>query len=252
METDSFLNLAPRAVGLSEPLSADIELIDRMLGRVVREQQGQILIDVARRISCPGSHDGEDLLTRIPELSNPELVKRLLRSFTILFQLVNTAEQKEIVRVNRQRQSRSGNLRAESIADAIQRLHDAGASAGDVQRLLRSVEVEPTLTAHPTEARRRAVLDKLHRIAVALVDRTMPQEIPRLDCPLDSAERADSELHRALTALWQTAELRASRVTVDDEVRNALYFVRNTIFDVVPWLHEDIERALRRTYPGHS
>ena len=252
MESESFLNLVPRAVGLSEPLSADIELIDRMLGRVVREQQGQVLIDVARRISCAGKEDCADLFARIPELKNPELVKRLLRSFTILFQLLNTAEQKEIVRVNRRRQSTTRQARPESIADAVLRLHGAGASPEDVQRLLHGVEIEPTLTAHPTEARRRAVLDKLQRIAVALVDRTMPEEIPRLDCPLDTAERADSELHRALTALWQTAELRASRVTVDDEVRNALYFVRNTIFDVVPWLHEDVAAALRGSYPGHE
>ncbi len=252
MESDSFLNLAPRAVGLSEPLSADIELIDGMLGKVLREQQGQVLIDVARRISCPGTDDGSDLFSRIPELKNPEFVKRLLRSFTILFQLLNTAEQKEIVRINRRRRSTAHHARPESIADAIQRLQTAGASAEDVQRLLFNVEVEPTLTAHPTEARRRAVLDKLQRIAVALVERIMPEEIPRLDCPLDTAERADSELHRALTALWQTAELRASRVTVDDEVRNALYFVRNTIFDVVPWLHEDVETALRRSYPGDT
>ena len=248
MSSESFLNLSPRSVGLSEQLSQDVELIDCLLGRVVREQQGQALIDAARQLANDDGVGGADLFERIPQLKNPELVKRLLRAFTILFQLLNTAEQKEIVRVNR-RQSTPGAPRPESIADAVQRLRNAGASAADVQQLLYNVEIEPTLTAHPTEARRRAVLDKLQRIAGGLVDRSIPADLPRLDRPLDNAERIEADLHRALTSLWQTAELRASRVTVDDEVRNALYFVRNTVFDVVPWLQEDIQAALQRNYP---
>ena len=252
METDAFLNLDPRAAGLSDPLSDDIELVDRILGRVVREQQGEILIDAARALAADQGQRGIDLFDRIPELNNPELVKRLLRAFTILFQLLNTAEQKEIVRVNRRRQSTPESPRPESISEAVQRLKNAGASAAEVQKLLSGLEIEPTLTAHPTEARRRAVLDKLHSIANALVERTIPPELVRLDRPLDTAERLESDLHRALTSLWQTGELRAGKVTVDDEVRNALYFVRSTIFDVVPWLQEDLLSALASSYPKRS
>ncbi|MHC3543669.1 phosphoenolpyruvate carboxylase, partial [Bacillus velezensis] len=74
---------------------------------------------------------------------------------------------------------------------------------------------------------------------------------PSLTARLDTKGLAGDEIERILTTLWQTDELRAVRLTVDEEVRNALYFFERTIMEVVPWLHEDVERALAEAYPGH-
>jgi phosphoenolpyruvate carboxylase len=106
------------------------------------------------------------------------------------------------------------------------------------------------LTAHPTEARRRSVLDKLQAIAGALVERSVPPEVPRLDRPLNAPGSNDHDVESELTALWQTDELRANPLTVTDEVTNTLYFFERSIFDVVAWLHDDLRRALARSYPG--
>src|SRR5215207_8762484 len=167
----SFLGLSAHSFNLSNALSDDIALMDHLLGRVLAEQQETQLLAIVQRLgSEPADEDPRTLFERIPELKDPRLVQRLLRAYTMLFQLMNTAEQKEIVRVNRERQVQGGRApRTESIAEAVQILQSAGVTAGEMQRLLDRLEISPTLTAHPTEARRRSVLDKLQAIARILV-----------------------------------------------------------------------------------
>ncbi len=248
-----FLSLDPRACGLSDPLSDDIERLDQLLGAALEAQGDSALIGLARRLR---DHEPDDDLTplwdRYPELQQPETAQALVRAFTLLFQLLNMAEQKEIVRVNRSRRPAHDAPRPESIPEAVERLASAGLSADGMQALLNRLDVRPTLTAHPTEARRRAILDKLRAVAEQLVEADLPAADARLDQPLDTPGRAQAELSRLLVELWQTDELRATPLTVANEVRNALYFFERTIVGVVPWLYHDLRVALERVYPGHE
>jgi phosphoenolpyruvate carboxylase len=113
------------------------------------------------------------------------------------------------------------------------------------------MDICPTLTAHPTEARRRSVLDKLQAIADELVEAADAGRFFRLDRPLNTEGLAEQEMRRTLIELWRTDELRTTQLTVEDEVLNALYFFEHTIFDVVAWLHEDVRSSLAESYPGH-
>ncbi|CAN5417022.1 phosphoenolpyruvate carboxylase [soil metagenome] len=234
----SFLNLEPEAFGLGPELSLDLRALDRLLGNVLAAQGQERLVDLARRmISDPSAVP--------PELDDPNTLRDLARAFTVLFQLLNVAEQKEIVRANR---ARKGGRR-ESIADAVRLLASRGVDAQGMRDLLAKVEIVPTLTAHPTEAKRKAVLDKLQRITLLLDDAESP---PSLEGPLDPEGIALAELKRELTTLWQTDEMRSTRLSVEEEVRNALYFFERTILSVVPWLHRDLEKALAEVYPGET
>lgn len=254
MHAESFLCLAPEQFGLPESLCHDIHLLDRLLGEVLGEQEGSKLLRLARQLYAEGiSGDPQTLMERFPALKKPETTERLLRAFTVFFQLLNTAEQKEIVRVNRERQVRAtGSPRPESIREAIHRLQQSGLSAEEMQQLLHRIQICPTLTAHPTEARRRSVLDKLQSIAHALAECSQTAKSPRLDRPLNTIGLAEREIRRTLATLWHTDELRASPLSVEDEVRNALYFFEQTILEVVPWLHQDLADALAEAYPGHT
>jgi len=173
-----FLGLKPQECQLSEALTSDILLLDRMLGETLREQEGDDLTRLAQELIAYAHSDDADpgkLTKVIPELGTPATAARLLRAFTVLFQLLNTAEQKEIVRVNRERgEKAAGKPRQESIAEAIAQLRAQGVTADQMQALLKKVDICPTLTAHPTEARRRSVLSKLQRIAVCLAERAAP------------------------------------------------------------------------------
>ena len=231
----AFLDLQPDAYGLSEPLGRDLRRIDDLLGRVLRSQEGDGFVAEARRLMADEGETGGD---------DPARLRDLARAFTILFQLMNVAEQKEIVRVNRARHPRR-----ESIRDAVFALKERGASAEDARRLVESLHIAPTLTAHPTEAKRKSILDKLQAVALLLAKDEAP---PALTDPLDGERVAIDEAERILVELWQTDEMRAQRLTVREEVRNALYFFGRTVMEVVPWLHEDLRRALEEAYPGEA
>lgn len=217
-----------------------------MLGALLHEQEDHTLLDVARRLYS-ASEDATPL-SRVPELDDPRFVQRLLRAYTVLFQLINTAEQKEIVRANAERNARSaGAPGSESIAEAVTTLKDAGVSAEEMQQLIGRLDICPTLTAHPTEARRRSVLDKLQTLAETLL--TSTGDSGSVERPARSRDRA---VLRMLTALWQTDELRASALTVADEAVNILYFFEHSILEIVAWLHEDLRAALAQSYPGET
>ncbi len=231
----AFLDLQPDAYGLSEPLGHDLRRIDDLLGRVLRSQEGSAFVQEARELVVASEKLG---------LDDADRIRRLARAFTVLFQLMNVAEQKEIVRVNRARHPRR-----ESIRDAVFGLKDRGASADDVRGLLERMHIAPTLTAHPTEAKRKSVLDKLQEVALLLAKDEAP---PALTDPLESEDAPMAEAERILVELWQTDEMRAQRLSVREEVRNALYFFGKTVMEVVPWLHEDLARALAEAYPGEA
>lgn len=235
----------PSQYGLSEELSADITLLDRLLSKVLEDQEGERLLELIGSLYT--SEAGA------PELGDPKTVERVLKACTVLFQLINTAEQTEIIRVNRRRRAKRPDIpRPESIAEAVQRLAMLGMTACEMQDLISRIEVCPTLTAHPTEARRRVVVEKHQEIARLLTERSLPTDAARVDIPLDAGGTPERELYRALTGLWQTDELRAAPMGVADEVRNVAHYVEHTVFDVVTWLHRDLRSALSAAYPGHS
>ena len=244
MNEHAFLGLSPAAVGLSESLDREVRRLDAVLGDVLREQEGEGLLDLARRLMAPGL-DPNRLATDFPELDDPAVVQSLARAFTVLFQLINTAEQVEIVRVNRASTKRP---RRESIAEAVGRLAERGLTAEQIQELINHLDICPTLTAHPTEARRRAVLDKLLAVAEALAGL---EGGLALGSSLDEEVVLGEDLLRTLTGLWLTNEMTSGSVTVEEEVNNVLYFFERTIFELVPILHDDLRRALAVHYPVH-
>ena len=241
---------------LSGALDREVQRLDAVLGDVLREQEGEKLLDLIRRLMAPGMNPGQ-LKADFPELEDPLVVQALARAFTVRFQLVNTAEQVEIVRVNREstkrRQQEAGSEspkrpRKESIAEAVGRLAERGLSAEQMQELINHLDICPTLTAHPTEARRRAVLDKLLAVAEALAGL---EGGLALGSSLDEEVVLEEDLLRTLTGLWLTNEMTSGTVTVDEEVNNVLYFFERTIFELVPILHDDLRRSLAQHYPGH-
>jgi len=173
------------------------------------------------------------------ELDRAESVAR---AFTVYFQLVNLAEERHRVRILRER-SHSARPVAESLAATVAELTPELGENG-LADLLARLEVQPVLTAHPTEARRRAVVDALRRIA-AVMDRLD-------DNRLTGAELAEAErqLGEQLTILWRTAQLRRQRPTPLDEVRSVMSLFDETLFRLAPALYRELERAAGMAPPG--
>jgi len=193
---------------------------------------------------------------RISEMTLEEIVQ-VLHVYTSFFHLVNQAEQQEIIRINRERARRSGpedwplgsgdghadeTPRSESIDEAIYQLKQDGATLDEVLDWFHRLDIAPTLTAHPTEARRRTVLQKQQRIAGLLSTLQSPDATP------DERSTTLDELYDQIAFLLGTDEIRSERPTVQEEVEQGHYFVHGGIWDTIPRIHQDVQQALRRHY----
>ncbi len=244
------LSIEAEGTGISEPLSEQVNLLGTLLGHVVREQAGPAMLRLVEelRTCCKRAAREErpalreEARRRIAKLSLDEIVW-LLRAYTVFFHLANQAEKREIVRINRQRaRERAGTPRPDSIDEAVAQLKAQGLSLEDVRAVLGRLDIQPTLTAHRTEARRRSILYKQQAVAARLARLQDEGLTP------EERERAITHIHNQIALLLATDEVRAARPTVMEEVENGLYFFQNAIWTAVPRIHQDLRRALRRSY----
>lgn len=171
-------------------------------------------------------------------------ISALTASLTLRFHLINKAEQLTIASINREREcgATDHSPKPESIAEAVLRLQRAGRSLDDVVYLLGLVDIQPTLTAHPTEARRRTVLQKQKRIAELVGSLREENPTP------SERRRIESKLEQLMLILLGTDDVRTERLQVHEEVRNGLYFLTGTLWNTVPELYDDLRGAIEACY----
>jgi phosphoenolpyruvate carboxylase len=233
---------------LSAPLRADVRRLSSVLGEVIAESGGDAVLEGVERLRKAtielrerrGEAAAKQLAAVVELVDGLGLheAEAVARAFTVYFQLANLAEERHRVRILRER-SRSRPAVSESLAATVAELR-AEVGEAETDRLIENLEVRPVLTAHPTEARRRAVVDALRRIA-DVMDQLDDQR-------LSAAERADAErrLCEEVTILWRTAQLRQQRPTPLDEVRSVMAIFDESLFTLVPVLYRELERALSR------
>ena len=239
-------------------LRKDVDFLATALGDVLRELEGDKLFELVEqvRVSTKGLRTDPDEVRRadlrkLLASSSTSSAERLLRAFTVYFQLVNLAEEIHRVRVNRAREGRSSidRPRNETIAAAVKSLRDQGWSASQARRFIEGLDVQLTLTAHPTEVKRYTVRLQLERIAAAMRRRS--------ETDLSPQQRADTEeeIYAEIASLWQTRELVPEKPTVLDEAKNALYYYHQSLLEAIPRLMSDLQGALETYYdvaPGAS
>ncbi|MBR9989861.1 MAG: phosphoenolpyruvate carboxylase, partial [Gemmatimonadetes bacterium] len=241
------LETAAEGTGISRPLSENVNLLGALLGQVIERQAGPDMLDLVEelRLLCRRALHEQDEAprreaeSRIGELDDATL-RWLLQAFSAFFHLVNQAEKREILRINRER-SQAG-TRPESIDEAVGRLHAEGLPLETVVDLIRRLDIQPTLTAHPTEARRHSILQKQRRIVELL------ELLRRPDVTRDEVEATGDALYGEIALLVATDDVRAEPPGVADEIEQGLYFLRGSIRDVASAIHRDVERALEHHY----
>jgi phosphoenolpyruvate carboxylase len=223
------------------PLRRDVRLLGGLLGQVLVEQEGEAFLDAEERVRAAARQSRE--------VGNPAIVReavrsfaaegqaKLLRAFALYFQLANAAEQHHRIR-RRREYEHEGLLPRESLDEAFELL--AGVPEDELHGRLAEISLELVLTAHPTEATRRTLLQAHVRIAEALT---------ALDDPMLTArerEAIEERLAEEITVLWQTDEVRGERPRVIDEIRHGLWFFEESLFDAA----EELFARYRRRLPG--
>src|SRR5262249_35212337 len=190
----------------ARPLVEDIRLLGRLLGDVIREQEGTAafeLIERVRQLSVAyrihkDASAGRVLDRLLKNLSADQTVS-VIRAFSYFSHLANIAEDRQHVR-RRAHHEREGNLQDGSLAMAFERLHEADHRATEIAAALNKAFISPVLTAHPTEVQRKSILDAERAIAELLAERG--------ELFTERTLNENTALMRArITQLWQTRML---------------------------------------------
>ncbi|MDL9998375.1 phosphoenolpyruvate carboxylase [Variovorax sp. J22P240] len=238
------------------PLINDIRLLGRILGDVIREQEGAesyALVEKIRTLSVAFRRDADHAADRalknlLKGLSAAETV-RVIRAFTYFSHLANLAEDRHQIR-RRTEADRAGESAEGSLEVALARIRKAGIKPEAVVASLVHSYVSPVLTAHPTEVQRKSILDAERAIAQLLTarDEIALRQLAfagKKDAltPIEYAEN-ESQMRTRVTQLWQTRLLRFSKLTVADEIENALSYYEATFLREIPRVYADLEKAL--------
>lgn len=240
-----------------QPLVDDIRLLGRLLGDVIREHEGEAtfaLIERIRQLAVAfrrhaDTHADRELKRLLQSLSDAQAVS-VIRAFTYFSHLANLAEDRHHIR-RREVHDRAGHIQPGSLAHTWQRLQRAGIGTDTIVATLQHGLVSPVLTAHPTEVQRASIRNAEHDIAELLAQRdaiharAVAAGHRNGDCVSARELAANEALLRArITQLWHTRLLRFTRLTVSDEIKNALAYFERTFIPQVPRLYADIESAL--------
>ncbi|EWM50470.1 phosphoenolpyruvate carboxylase family protein [Bordetella holmesii 70147] len=183
-----------------------------------REEDGQLMQQLVKQLRS----------------DDPNLVAR---AFSYFLHLFNIAEDRDQNRRKRARALTDPAAAAGSLRQTVQLLHAQGVTAARIRRLIGEACVMPVLTAHPTEVQRKSTLDAHREIAALITQRDQP-------LTHDEIAEIDSALLGRVDTLWQTRMLRNTRLTVADEIENALSYYRSTFLAAIPRLYADLSRLL--------
>ena len=238
------------------PLTDDIRLLGKILGDIVREHEGDAvynLVEQVRKLSVAFHRDANQKanqeLTKLLKGLSSEAAMKVLRAFTYFSHLANLAEDRHYIR-RRVAYERMGSHQDGSIPVAMKKLHAAGITSKAISQMLEGSLISPVLTAHPTEVQRTSILEAERDIAQLLVARDQIKEsskasAPNKDALLSKELRQNEEQIKArVLQLWHTRLLRFTKLTVADEIENALTYYEMTFLSEIPKLYAQLENFL--------
>ncbi|WP_372018541.1 phosphoenolpyruvate carboxylase [Pseudoxanthomonas sp. 10H] len=242
---------APRQLDFAPPdlpLRDDVRRLGALVGDMLAEQVSPAFLDevervrttaIARRQNGGAMESLSALLDGLP----PAHAESLVRAFSTYFQVVNIAERVHRIRRRRDYQrADTGRPQPDSLHDALLRLKDKQVSPEELRDWLERIDIEPVFTAHPTEAVRRALLEKEQIMVAALVD--------DLDGGRTPGERAAdiARFRMALTSAWQTADSSPVRPGVEDEREHVGFYLTEVLYRVMPAFYETLEHAIGEAF----
>lgn len=230
-------------------LRSRVRLFGNLLGNVLKAQAGDNVLETVEklrkgyiRLRQEENPHLRAKLNRLIQKLEPEEVTHVLRAFSIYFSLVNIAEEAYQHQKRRQQCRKTAPPWSGSFSETLTGLMLEGISKEQLQELLNGLTYAPVFTAHPTEAKRRTILETLRRIYLTsekLQDNRLGKEERRA---------IKQELENQIQILWKTDEVRVNRPQVRDEIRNGLFYFRESLFEAVPNVYRVLEKAILANY----
>jgi len=233
------------------PLKEDIRFLGRLLGDVVREQEGEDvfnLVETVRQKSVSYVRSDDETAKReLEEILNgltPAQTVEVVRAYSYFSHLANMAEDQHHIRRTRAHEMAGSPPRNGTIAKAFERAISEGATPEILARFFNEANIGAVLTAHPTEVRRQSTMRREIAMAELLSRRDQGGWTREEEADIND------KLKRAVMILWQTNMLRQTKLTVLDEVSNGLSYYDHTFFKELPKLYTAIEDDLAKMSDG--
>lgn len=234
---------ARRDSATDRPLVEDIRLLGRVLGDVIREQEGAPAFELIERIRqlavayrLKRDADAGKTLDKLLRRLSVEQAVSVVRAFSYFSHLANIAEDRHHVR-RREHHEGLGHVQEGSLAASFERLKKRGIKSREVAELLARAHVSPVLTAHPTEVQRQSVMAAERAIAELVAERdTLHGE--------HALAANEARLAARVAQLWQTRLLRPSKLTVGDEIDNSLRYYHSTFLREIPQIYATLQQHL--------
>ncbi|MDL4839066.1 phosphoenolpyruvate carboxylase [Aquibacillus rhizosphaerae] len=230
-------------------LHRDVEYLSKILDNVLLHEGGEELLEKVNKIrslskTLRETQDQTVYLQIKDEINKlePPLRQSVIRAFSINLHIFNIAEQNYRSRRRREYQAQDANIiQPGSLEDGINKLQENSVTPDMISKLLETLSLELVITAHPTEATRRTILQIHKRIADLLKN---------WDYAYTRYEKKviQETIYNEITILWQSDEIREKKPSVMKEVSNGLYFFDKVLFDVLPKIHQDLEDLLYEKY----
>ncbi|HED32931.1 MAG TPA: phosphoenolpyruvate carboxylase [Gammaproteobacteria bacterium] len=231
-------------------LRARVKLFGNLLGNVIRKLAGAHVYDAVEKlrkgyISLRKTDNPKKRaqLMKFIESLDADTLTQVVRAFSIYFSLINIAEEDYQHQQRRERIFNGKSLWLGSFDHTLEQLRMDGMDASQVQDLLDQLAYIPVFTAHPTESKRRSIMNALRRIFL-LNDKLNDSRIGKIQ-----RDELTADLETEVQQLWRTNEVREHKPQVRDEIKNGLYYFRTSLFNAVPQIYRNLERKLAKHYP---
>ena len=230
-------------------LRSRVKLLGNLLGNVILNMAGAHVYDAVEKLrtgylslrKAENPRKRAQMMSIIESL-DADTLTQVVRAFSIYFSLVNVAEE-AFQHQQRRRLIRNGKeLWIGSFDATLDQFKQQGLSAQQVQELLDQLAYIPVFTAHPTESKRRSVMNSLRRIFLTN-EKLNDKRISKIQ-----REEIKDELEAQIQILWRTNEVREYKPQVKDEIKNGLFFFRESLFKAVPEIYRNLERKIHKHY----
>jgi phosphoenolpyruvate carboxylase len=230
-------------------LSHSTRLLGSMLARVLKTQAGPKVYSTVEQLqqSFTGLQRDSDpeqrqVLLKIIEPLDPEVISEVVRAFSLYFSLVNIAEESYGLHLRRRQAELGGHFWPGSFHDTLLTLKESGVSAPKLQTLFDELLYLPVMTAHPTEAKRRTVKGALRNIFLT------HEKLGDLHNKGFFYQETLDKLHNQIQLLWKTDEVRARSMGVQDEIETGLSYFPLSLFQATAQVYRNLERSLKDVY----
>ncbi|MGH7800184.1 MAG: phosphoenolpyruvate carboxylase [Thermodesulfobacteriota bacterium] len=234
-----------------KPLRRDVRFLGNLLGETLIEQEGRRIFDIVEKMRFLTKEMRrdyvrdlkEELVSTIRNLSHEELYN-VTRAFTMYFKLVNIAEHNHQIRRRHEYKfipDITSSIEG-SMEGVFKQLKEMGVNFDRFHELLKRMSIELVFTAHPTEVNRHIVLEKFRHISILMKE----LENPVLNS--DEREKIEKEIRAEIVGLWQTEEVPPYKISPLDEARSVLYYFKETIFDALTEMYEELENQIKKHY----